>query len=130
MIGIPSDSALADPLIRVTQGEAVNGHALTVKRVNSPMECPECQMVVMTGVDATRAGRWLSELKDTPVLTIGDGEEFLATGGILRFVTEANRVGFDVNLEAARRAGLQVNGRLLKVARRVYGGGSGVGGGD
>jgi hypothetical protein len=53
------------------------------------------------------------------VLTVGDAPDFLERGGMIQFVLVANRVRFEVNLDAAREAGLQLSAELLKVAAKV-----------
>jgi len=45
--------------------------------------------------------------------------EFLRLGGIVGFVRDGTRVRFDVNIAAARRVGLAISSRLLRIARRV-----------
>lgn len=55
------------------------------------------------------------------VLTVGEGDEFLAKGGMIAFVLENRRVRFDVNQTAVRGSGLRLSSRLLSVARSVQG---------
>jgi hypothetical protein len=42
--------------------------------------------------------------------------QFTQHGGMIQFVTEANRVRFEVNLTSAERTGLTLSSQLLKVA--------------
>jgi len=53
------------------------------------------------------------------MLTVGEGDDFPAAGGVIGLVIEDNKVRFDVNLEAAERAGLKISSKLLKLARNV-----------
>jgi hypothetical protein len=52
------------------------------------------------------------------VLTVGEGEEFLASGGIIGFVMVEETVRFAINQDAAHRAGLRVSSRVLALALR------------
>jgi hypothetical protein len=68
-----------------------------------------------------RGASMLAAIRDLPVLTVGEAEGFLSGGGAIEFVREGNRVRFDINVETARRAGLNISARLLQVARHVEG---------
>ncbi len=58
-------------------------------------------------------------LGNTSVLTVSDLSQFTRRGGMIRFVMEANRVRFEVNLTTAEHAGLTLSSQLLKVAISV-----------
>jgi hypothetical protein len=58
-------------------------------------------------------------LGDTSVLTVSDLPEFTQRGGMVQFVSEGDRVRFEVNLATAERAGLILSSELLKVAVNV-----------
>lgn len=54
-----------------------------------------------------------------PVLVIGDGERAEDAGVIVGLRRSGARLGFDVNLAAARRGGLQISSKLLRLAGKV-----------
>jgi hypothetical protein len=54
-----------------------------------------------------------------PVLTIGEIPGFAKRGGIINLVLEDNKVHFEVNVEAAKEADLNISSRLLALARIV-----------
>jgi hypothetical protein len=56
-----------------------------------------------------------------PVLTVGDFEGFAGRGGTIGFIRQENRVGFEINEESARKAGLKVNAKLLYLGKSVRG---------
>lgn len=57
------------------------------------------------------------------VLTVGDGEGFAPSGGVIGFVREGAQLRFDINRDAAARQQLRLPVELLKVARNVIDGG-------
>ena len=61
----------------------------------------------------------LKTMNGSSVLTIGETEDFLKSGGIINFVTEKKKLRFDVNLVAAEKAKLKFRAQLLKLARKV-----------
>jgi YfiR/HmsC-like len=52
------------------------------------------------------------------VLTISDLDGFIAQGGVAQFFFDQGRLRFSVQLEAARRARLQISSRLLTLAKQ------------
>ncbi len=60
----------------------------------------------------------LSKLTRSGSLTIGEADEFLARGGVMRFVTVDDRVRFEISEANVRRAHLAVGAKLLSVAIR------------
>lgn len=50
------------------------------------------------------------------MLTVGETPGFLARGGMINLVEVRGRIRFEVNAEAAERAGLTVSSRLLRLA--------------
>jgi hypothetical protein len=58
-------------------------------------------------------------VKDCNVLTVGETENFLDAGGIIRFIKEGEKVAFQVNLIAAKKAGIRVSSQVLRLAKRV-----------
>ncbi len=55
-----------------------------------------------------------------PVLTVGEQRGFAEDGGVINFVTDRNRIRFEVNLRCAEAGGLSLSAQLLKLARKVY----------
>ena len=56
-----------------------------------------------------------------PVLTVGESSQFTRNGGIINFMKKENTVRFEVDLNAAQLARLQISSKLLKVADIVHG---------
>ena len=57
-------------------------------------------------------------LKGTSVLTVGEKEGFLESGGNINFLV-GKKVQFEVNLVSAKRNSLEIRSKLLKLAKRV-----------
>jgi len=61
----------------------------------------------------------LQSTKNLPILTIGEMPGFAVRGGIINLTVEGNKVRFEVNIEAAKQANLNISSRLLALARIV-----------
>ena len=51
------------------------------------------------------------------MLWVGESERYVERGGAIGFFLDGQKVRFEINPKAARRAGLTVSSRLLRVAR-------------
>jgi hypothetical protein len=51
------------------------------------------------------------------VLTVGETADFIRDGGIINYVRDAGMIHFEIDQDAATRAGLQISSRLLRLAR-------------
>lgn len=56
-----------------------------------------------------------------PILTVSDTEGAAAQGIMIEIVViEQRRLGFKINLKAARQSRLEISSQLLKLAQTVY----------
>ncbi|MGQ9569431.1 MAG: YfiR family protein [Thermodesulfovibrionales bacterium] len=63
----------------------------------------------------------LNTLKGMNVLTMGDTKGFAQEGVIINFYIDKDKVRFEINKDAADKAGLKISSRLLSLARIIYG---------
>jgi len=57
--------------------------------------------------------------KDSSVLTVSEMEQFARNRGMIQFIMQENRARFEINADAAKRAGLKISSKLLKLSRVV-----------
>ncbi len=62
----------------------------------------------------------LGYVEGSYTLTVADTEGFLEQGGIINLLLEDDKVRFEINLTAAKRAGIQIRSKLLRLAKRTY----------
>ncbi len=97
-------------------GKQTQGKVLVVRRVGGPDDLAGCQVVFVSASESARAGSILRRLADLPLLTVSDMQGFTQMGGMIGFTLLQNKVRFGINLEAARRAGLSISSKLLRLA--------------
>ena len=110
----PFGSALA-PLA----GKRIKGRILAVKECASPADAANCQIVFISPSEKQRLPEILEGLKDAKVLSVSEIDGFAERGGMINFISDRNKVRFEINSEAARRTGLTISSELLKLARIV-----------
>lgn len=119
VIAILGDDPFGHSLEQAIGDKTVGGRPVRVRRLGAGQSLSGCHLLF---VSASEHGRWhdiRQRLKDASVLTVGDMERFAARGGMIGFVVDGTKVGFEVNIESAERAGLKFSSRLLSLARAV-----------
>jgi hypothetical protein len=100
-------------------GRLVLGRTVRVRAPVRPGDWHDCQVLFLDGSDRTIPADDLRALAQAPVLTISDSPGFVKAGGMIGMKLRADRVRFDINQAAARRAGLTLSSQLLKLADEV-----------
>ena len=120
IIGVLGDDPFGPALDDTVSGKSVNGRGLEVKRFSQIGDLEPCQVLFVGTSMMPRLPEILSRVRGSPVLTIGEADKFAQDGGIVRLVTENNKVRFEINVDAAERAGLRISSKLLALARIVH----------
>lgn len=103
--------ALKDKLIR--------NRRVAVVRFAEPADIRRCHVLFVASQDEKYVVKRLSDVGDRHVLTVGEVPTFTRSGGIIQFFREADQLRFEVNLEAADRAGLKFSSQMLMSAEIV-----------
>jgi len=122
-ICVAGASPISNTLMRTLQGRSSGARPLQLAQLVRPDESQHCDVLFLPDSEERQQVAWLNVVRDQPVLTIGESLSFAQDGGVIHLLMVHDGVRFDVNLDAARRAGLQFNSRMLGLAREVHGGG-------
>lgn len=121
VIGIFGEDPFGTILDRVLESKKVNGRSFVVKRLRSVPDLRECHIVFVSSSEMAHLAEAIHLVKGMPILTIGEIPGFAKRGGIINLVLEDSKVHFEVNVEAAKEADLNISSRLLALARIVQG---------
>jgi len=117
-IGIVGENPFG-PAIDPLKGKQIKGRTLAVKQITTPKDLEACQIVFISVSEKARLPEIFGQLKDSKTLTVSEMDGFAAQGGIINFISERNKVRFEINPDAARRTGLTISSELLKLAKLV-----------
>jgi hypothetical protein len=119
VIGVIGRDPFGQALDDAIRGQSLQGRAVSVKRFGTVEEVADCDILFISSSEKNNLPRILEVLHRAPVLTIGDMDRFAERGGMINLTTEEARVRFEINVEAAERAGLKPGSQLLRLARIV-----------
>jgi hypothetical protein len=118
VMGVVADGGFAGTLEQVVKGKTAGKREIVVKYFANAGEVQRCQILFIGGAERASMPDLFRRAANDNMLTIGDLDGFTSAGGMVRFLTEDNRLRFEVNQEAASAAQLKFGAQLLKLARK------------
>lgn len=101
------------------EGKTAHGLPVRIRRDVKGQEARDCQLLFINEPDRPRLLRLFRQLEGASVLTVGETEGFVQSGGMIGLVLEDNRVQFHVNIKTVERGRIKISAQLLKLAREL-----------
>lgn len=118
-IGLLAPPDVCGTIERALADKSVAGHPLIVERLTEMATKAPPHMVFMHR-SITPVERRLGTLANGhAILVVGETPDFAAEGGLIGFTNRGDTLRFQVNLEAAEHAHLQLSGQLAGLAEIV-----------
>ena len=120
-IGVLGTNPFGDSLQHVAEGKTINGRPVIIKHLAADSDLAGCQILFISDSEASRMGEILDKAGALPILTVGEDEQFAQKSGMINFVLKEGKVRLEIDLGAAKKAGLTISSHLLAVADVVKG---------
>ena len=117
ILGVLGKDPFGADLDSTIGGKCVEGRALRIRRFDEGDDVSGCHILFISSSERKRLPQILDGLKNSCTLTVSESDEFTQSGGMISFVRQENTIRFEINVEAARRAGLKLSSKLLQVAK-------------
>jgi YfiR/HmsC-like len=118
VIGILGEDPFGANLELAIQGKNINGHPLSIRKLESSAEMKSCQVIFVCRKPKHNLLATVAKLKNASVLTVSETDHFIEAGGMINFVVEDTKVRFEINDSAASHAGLTISSKLLSLAKK------------
>lgn len=118
VIGVLGEPTLAQQLAAVVAGRNVNGRQIEVRVVQTAAQARVTQVLFVAAEEDTRYAAMRDELADSAVLTVGESPSF-SVMGVIGFVSDGEKLRFEINADLAERSRLKVSAQLQKLAIAV-----------
>lgn len=105
------------PALQQLTDKLVNGHRISVRASARPVR--GCHVLVLDHADRDLWPQLRHDLAGAHVLTVADEQGAIADGAVIVLSMDDQRVGFDIDIGAARNARLTLSSKLLRLARSV-----------
>jgi hypothetical protein len=117
VIGVLGENPFGDALRLAVKGETAHGRPIEVQYFRRAEEATSCHVLYISQSEARHLKEIMAVLNHKSILTVSDIEGFARDhGGIIRFLSEQNRLAFRINIDAAKAANLVIDSRLLRLA--------------
>ena len=115
-----NDSAVGDALARTVKGRLLAGRGISVSHVQPGQSLRSCHLLYITTTSEPQMAAIVKSVTGAPVLTVSEFDNFARKGGIVHIFVENGKIDFRIDLDLARRSGLDLSSRLLGLADEVY----------
>ena len=119
---ILGDSPLGFSALKAIDGRIAQDKPLVTKLLNKPDELKDCHIVFIADSERNKIAQLLKTAHQHHALTVSDMEGFAEAGGAIGLVKIDGKIRFEINLLAAKEAGLVISSRLLSLALAIYDG--------
>jgi hypothetical protein len=120
VIGILGYDPFGPLLEEVVRDEQVYERKIEIRRYTSVSEIDSCHLLFISSGEQRSMSSILTSLRNRPILTVSDAEQFVRHGGMIKFFTKPDgKTGLRINPGAARTAELRLRALLLQVAEIV-----------
>ena len=119
IVCIVGDTPIYTQLESATIGKTAGSRSFAVRKVSDAEHAGGCHILFIGLADRKRIPAILGSIRKSGVLTVGETPEFIPDGGVVNFKLEDGKIRFEINLQAAEQAQLQISSKLLSLAEIV-----------
>lgn len=117
IIAVLGDNPFGEDLERIVKNRQANGRLIEIRYGRTIKDIKGSHVVFFCRSEESLIEEILESYKSKFILTVGDDiEDFCELGGIINLSYRNNRPSFSINLEAAQKAGLIIDTKLLQLA--------------
>jgi hypothetical protein len=116
---ILDDEPRRKELQNTIEGKPVGARVLHVRVLDQRQNVQGCNILFLSRDEGWRQAVVLSSVRDLPVLTVGETDDFLSDGGMIHFHLDGDKIRFDINANGADSSHLRISSRLLLLATSV-----------
>jgi hypothetical protein len=118
-IGIVGADPFGEELDKALRNKMVKERGFAIHRFPEPSAIKTCHILFTPRTENGRLAEILKKVDSLAILTVGEDEGFIKGGGVVNILIEKEKPRLEVNPEAAEKAHLTINSKLLKAATIV-----------
>lgn len=118
-IAVLGDGEINHALEDLYSNRTIKGRPVRIKTIENASDLNGCNILFVNSDHKEKLDEVIKIVKSRPILTIGDTDGFAKRGLMINFFIEKNKIRFEFNVSAAKSSGLNVDFRLLEVAKII-----------
>ncbi len=116
IIGVLGKNVFGNDLEKTIRDKTVNNRHFEFRQFDTTKEAAHCHILFISPSIKDSLPKILSDFHNASILTVSETDHFLEAGGMINFTIEDNKIRFQINDEAAKKAGLRISAKLLSLA--------------
>ena len=116
IIGVYGSDEITDFLRESFQSRRIKDRPVEIRHLTNKAELPGCHLVFVSRSERERLGTVLYELRHENILSVGETDNFLKSGGVINFISVEGATRFQIDLGNASRERLKVSSKLLPIS--------------
>lgn len=120
VIGVSGLDAVAEELLQITSGHAVNGRPIVIRKTRRGEPLTGLHILYVTRAENSHMAEAIAAAKGQAMLVVTETEAPPPADSMINFVMINDKIRFDIALQPAEQSNLKISARLLAVARKVF----------
>ena len=117
VFGILGPDPVGTHLRTIAKVKKINGRPIVVRNYQDVSNVDECHILFMSkDLPSTTQQAAINRLSDRDILIVGETNEFIEQGGVVSFVTKANRITVHISKLAYENEDFDISAQLLRIA--------------
>ncbi len=118
-VGFVGDGPMGEVLKQTLDGKTSDARRIDVLLAPSDSALERCDLLYVAYTSSRKNREVIERLRNRGVLTVGETDSFAKQRGMVGLVKKGNQIQIQINLEAARDAGIKISSRLMSVATLI-----------
>ncbi|KQC08161.1 MAG: hypothetical protein APR62_05330 [Smithella sp. SDB] len=116
VIGVYNDDDFAQVLTEIVSGKFLHEKPILIKQFSRIEDITGCHILFVGYSAKDYLAELLNRAYKSPILMVGDMQDFANRGGMINFRMVGNYMRFEINVNAVQKTGLKMSSQLLKLA--------------
>jgi YfiR/HmsC-like len=114
-ICVLGENPFRSALEETVRGSEVAGKRFAIRKISDARQAAGCHILFMGASERRRSRAVLEELKGFSILTVGETDDFISNGGVIRFKLKEAQLRFEIDADAAAREKLKISSKLMSL---------------
>lgn len=117
VIGIVRNDPFGSYLEDIIDREKVDEHPIVIQHYDHAKDIGNCHILFIPAGDDNKIKEIIAFTAHQNMLTVSDANRFVNWGGVINFFKDDNKLRVQINIAAAKAAGLEISSKLLKISK-------------
>jgi len=119
VIGVVGEDPFGNFLVDLARRKSIKNRSVEIRHLSRSDFLGDCDVLFVSRTEKEAIRDIVAGIGRRPVLTIGDTQGYAEAGIVINFYPDGKNIRFEINERRAEASGLDIQAKLLKLARIV-----------